>query len=322
MATNQREFPYSLDGDALYQSYRDQYAAGDRPSYAGTWDQPLSDLYGRISGRPAFDYDAKNDPLYESYKDRYVQQGKLAMKDTMGQAAALTGGYDSTYGRQVGQQTYDAYLQNLSAVVPELYDRAYGRYKDAGDDLLQQYSLMGRQRDIEYGRYRDELGDWQNERAYQTQLENEEYNRRNAAEEREYRRSQDALVQQQRLYSALYSMIAATGYVPTDDELVAAGMTREAAEALAAEYRRGVDMENRQLALQQMAAAARSYGGGSGYRGRGYDYRDEYDDSLYAPPDYYDDYDKYKGEPTGPNTPANPKPVTGSGDYRDNKKKK
>ncbi len=306
MATNQREFPYSLDGDALYQSYRDQYAAGDRPTYAGTYDQPLSELYGKISSRPAFSYDVKDDPLYQGYKDRYIQQGKLAMKDTMGQAAALTGGYDSTYGQQVGQQTYDAYLQNLSAVVPELYDRAYGRYKDTGDDLLQQYNLMGQQRDIEYGQYRDELGDWQNERAYQTQLENEEYNRRTAAEEREYQRSQDALAQQQRLYSALYSIIASTGYSPTDDELAAAGMTREAAEALAAEYRRGVDMENQQLALQMMARSGgggggggRSGGGGGSGKSSGGGYASAYDYGL-AYGDYYgygDSGNTYTGQP-------------------------
>ena len=47
-----------------------------------------------------------------------MQQGKQAMQDTMGQAAALTGGYGSTYGQAVGQQQYDAYLQNLNDEVP------------------------------------------------------------------------------------------------------------------------------------------------------------------------------------------------------------
>ena len=271
-------------------------AAGQqqKPTYAGTFDQQLSDLYDQISTRPQFSYDVNADPLYQQYKDRYIQQGKLAMKDTMGQAAALTGGYGNTYGQQVGQQAYDAYLQNLSAVIPELYGMAYDKYKDEGDDLLKMYGLVGEQRDTEYGRYRDALGDWENERAFQTQRENEEYNRRIAEEKSLYDRQQNA-------YASLYALIKASGYRPTDEELAAAGMTRPAADALAAEYQRAVDMENAQFALQQEAAAARSYGGSSGggssgggssggrysgggsYSGGG-GYYSDYDDY-----DYYDD---------------------------------
>ena len=264
MATEEKKFPYSLDGDALYQTYREQYAPGDRPAYAGTWDKPMEELYGRLTSRPAFSYDAGKDPLYQQYRDRYVQQGKLAMKDTMGQAAALTGGYGSTYGQSVGQQSYDAYLQKLGDVVPELYGKAYGRYQDEGDELMKQYALMGQRRDAEYGLYRDALGDWENERAYQTQRETEDYNRRMAEDERAYQRGQDELNQRQKAYSALYALIAASGYRPTDDELTAAGMTRAAADALADEYRRGVDMENQQLAMQQASRAASSGGGGGG----------------------------------------------------------
>ena len=54
-----------------------------------------------------FKYNVNADPLYQQYKDQYIQGGKLAMMDTMGKAAALTGGYGSTYGQQVGQQDID-----------------------------------------------------------------------------------------------------------------------------------------------------------------------------------------------------------------------
>ncbi len=221
-----------------------------KPTYAGTFDQQLADLYQQISTRPDFKYDVRADPLYQQYKDQYIQQGKLAMRDTMGKAAALTGGYGSTYGQQVGQQTYDAYLQNLSAAIPELYGVAYDKYKDEGDKLLKLYGLAGDQRDTEYGRFRDEMGDWADEREYQRQVENEEYNRRSA--------------RQQQLYTNLYAMIKASGYRPTDAELQAAGMTREAAEAVAAEFQRGVDLENRNQALKEWQIGMQVYGSGGG----------------------------------------------------------
>lgn len=200
--------PYAVDGDAVYDRLR-----SDRPTYAATYEQPLADLYQRITTRPGFQYDVTADPLYQQYKGQYIQQGKLAMRDTMGQAAALTGGYGSTYGQQVGQQAYDAYLQKLGDVVPDLYSAAYGRYADEGDRMMQQYALLGQQRDDEYTRYRNELADWQD------------------AENRNYS------IQQQN-YSNLYSLIGASGYTPTDEELAAAGMSREAANALRREFLR------------------------------------------------------------------------------------
>lgn len=266
-----------------------------KPSYAGTFDQQLADIYQQISSRPKFQYDVNGDPLYQQYKDQYIQQGKLAMRDTMGKAAALTGGYGSTYGQQVGQQAYDAYLKDLSAQIPELYGMAYDQYRDQGDDLLKMYGLVGDQRDTEYGRYRDEMSDWRNEREYQRQVENEEYNRRTAAEK-------EARSQQQQLYANLYAAIKASGYMPSDSELQAAGMSREQAQALADEFRRGVDLENRNQALKEWQIGMQVYGngggssgGGGGGGGGGY--------SGGGGGGYYDSgYDEYGGVPSGYST--------------------
>lgn len=203
-----RQNPYAVNGDAVYDRL-----SGDRPTYAGTYEQPLTELYQRITQRPGFQYDVTRDPLYQQNKGQYIQQGKLAMRDTMGQAAGLTGGYGSTYGQQVGQQAYDAYLQKLGDVVPDLYSDAYARYADEGDRMLQEYSMLAQQRADEYGRYQDELAAWESERAYQTQT-------------------------QQQSYSQLYALIGSTGYQPTDEELARAGMSREAADALRREYLR------------------------------------------------------------------------------------
>ncbi len=238
----EKKNPYAVDEQTLFERY-----SGERPLYSGDYDEPMADLYEKISNRPDFQYDATADPLYQAAKDRYIQGGKLAMRDTMGQAAALTGGYGTSYGQQVGQQAYDAYLQKLGEVVPELYSAAYGRYQDENDKLLQQYAMLGQQRDTEYGRWRDELGDWERERSYQDQRESELYNRQYA--------------EQQQAYARLYALIGSTGYRPTDEELAAAGMTRAAADALKNEYTR------------QITPAATSGGGSSGGGGRGGGYR-------------------------------------------------
>ncbi len=89
--------------------------------------------------RPDFRYDANGDALYRRYKDQYAQLGKTAMQDTMGQAAALTGGYGSSYAQNVGQQAYQSYLSKVDDVIPELYQLAYDRYRDKGDRLYKAY---------------------------------------------------------------------------------------------------------------------------------------------------------------------------------------
>ena len=107
----------------------------EKPVYDESFDKKLRESYGKIKNRAAFSYDAKSDPLYEKYRSDYIAQGQKAMKDTAGQAAALSGGYASSYAESLGQQQYDSYLTKLGDVIPELYELAYSRYADEGDRL-------------------------------------------------------------------------------------------------------------------------------------------------------------------------------------------
>ena len=77
-------------------------------AYASRWEGQLQELYDRIAERGDFSYDLGKDPMYRQAREQYQTAGRLAMQDTMGQAAALTGGYGSSYGQQTGQQAYNA----------------------------------------------------------------------------------------------------------------------------------------------------------------------------------------------------------------------
>ena len=100
------------------------------------------------------------DALYQQYKDQYMTQGKLAMMDTMGQAAAMTGGYGNSYAQTAGQQAYQGYLQGLNDKVPELYQLALSQYNAEGDEMYNQAALMAQMEDQDYGRYRDQMSDY------------------------------------------------------------------------------------------------------------------------------------------------------------------
>ena len=141
-------------------AYLEQVKASKPDAYQSRWDDELTSLYDQIRNRKKFSYDMGTDPLYLQYREQYQRLGRLAMQDTMGQAAALTGGYGTTYGEQVGQQAYNAYLQNLNDIVPQLQQQAYQRYQDEGTDLYSQYSLVKGRDDTDYGRYRDTVSDY------------------------------------------------------------------------------------------------------------------------------------------------------------------
>ena len=136
--------------------------------YQSQWQAQLNDTINKILNREKFSYDLNGDALYQQYKDKYIQQGKMAMGDAIGQASAMTGGYGNSYAQSVGQQAYQAQLQNLNDIVPELYQMAYDKYNQEGQDLYNQYSMLGNQENQDYGRYRDTVSDWQTERSYLT----------------------------------------------------------------------------------------------------------------------------------------------------------
>lgn len=221
------------------------------PVFKDSYGEKLKAQYDAIVNRQPFSYNAAEDPLYQQYVDKYVQGGRLAMRDSMGQAAALTGGYGSSYGQAAGQQQYNEYMRGLADAMPELYGQAYDRYEAEGDRMLQNYQLLGELSDQEYSRYRDEYSDY----VYNEQMA--------------YDRQQDA-------YTNLQNLIAATGMIPTEEQLAAAGMTEEEAHALRMEYakadpkaavRKGLITEEEYKQITGKKYKGSSGGGGTVYSG-------------------------------------------------------
>ena len=188
-------------------------AEQELPDFSSSYDGEIGRLFEKIVQRPAFQYDPEGDPLFNSYRDRTVREGRLAMRDTMGQAAHLTGGYGSSYGQAVGQQQYDAYLQKLGDAMPELYGAALKKWQAEGEQLSGQFNAASALAEREYGRARDKA-------ARASEIEQKGYDRRQTA------------------YKNLVEIISKSGYAPNSAELSAAGMSQAQADALRQEYLR------------------------------------------------------------------------------------
>ena len=83
----------------------------------------------QIQNREDFEYDVDKDPLFQQALASAMNSGKTAMQDTIGQASALTGGYGSTYATSVGNQAYNAYIEDAYNNLPEYYNMALQAYQ-------------------------------------------------------------------------------------------------------------------------------------------------------------------------------------------------
>ena len=107
---------------------------GNKPGkFESKYEDKINSLVDQILNGEKFEYtseDLANDSLYQLYRENFMRQGNQAMRDTMGAAAGLTGGYGSTYAAAAGQQAFDNKLAGLNDMALEFADRAYAKYLD------------------------------------------------------------------------------------------------------------------------------------------------------------------------------------------------
>jgi len=143
-----------------------QYSAP--PSYVSAYSSQIQDMLNKITSREKFSYDFNADPLYNQYKDQYVRQGQLAMQDTMGEAAALSGGYGNSYATTAGQAAYQNYLSGLNNIIPQLRDAAYSMYQGETTDLNNQLAAYQNMDAADYEKYQGSVA--ANQNAFSNQL--------------------------------------------------------------------------------------------------------------------------------------------------------
>ena len=152
-------------------------------AYVSRWQQQLDAAMEKILNREAFSYQLNGDALYRQYKDQAVQNGRLAMQDTLGQAAAMTGGYGSSYGQIAAQQSYRRHMEDLSDKATQLYDKARADYDRQGQADKEKYALLLQRENSSQNQYKQALAAWQaeNQRLW------DRYDRERGADYQSYR---------------------------------------------------------------------------------------------------------------------------------------
>lgn len=136
------------------------------PTYKNTYGSQVDDLMAEIMKQEQFSYDPSTDPLYSSYKKTYTREGKRATADTLGEAAAMTGGIPSSYAVTAASQAGNYYASQLADKVPELYEMAYSKYLNDYNAKLDRLQMLQDREQFEYGRYLDELEQYENDKSF------------------------------------------------------------------------------------------------------------------------------------------------------------
>ena len=160
---------YNKSQDVIDAENKANDAAGAvdlHPDFTYDKGEEYNALWKEYNDRKDFNYDFNADALYQQYKDKYIKQGKMAMADVIGQASAMTGGYGNSYAQTVGHQAYQAQLENLNDVIPDLYQLALDRHNQKGQDMLNRLGLYEKDRAYKYGIDQDKLDRLMADRGY------------------------------------------------------------------------------------------------------------------------------------------------------------
>jgi hypothetical protein len=164
---------------------RQQLASVQQPAaYVPQYESQIQAAAQAYADRKPFSYDVNADALYQQYKDQYARNGRLAMQDTMGQAAAMTGGYGNSYAASAGNQAYQAYMGRLNEAVPQLYQLAMSKYQMDDELAAKKYSMYAAEDERQYGRWNDKYSRWQN--AMQLAESGDQYDRSLAENQRQH----------------------------------------------------------------------------------------------------------------------------------------
>ena len=140
--------PSAVTEADMYISQQLQKIQSGKTSYT----DDVKNMMDKIMNREKFSYDVDNDPLFQQALASAMNSGKQAMQDTIGQASALTGGYGSTYATSVGNQSYNAYIEDAYDNLPQYYEMAWNQYQAEGDEMYRQLGMFTDADDREFNR--------------------------------------------------------------------------------------------------------------------------------------------------------------------------
>jgi len=124
--------------------------------YESTYKDKQTQLLDSIANPGTFSYNPEADPAFQAYKKTYGAQGDKAMKNTLGEASAMTGGRLNSWATSAAQQAKSNYDQQLMGQVPALQQAAYQMFQEKNNNNLNALNAINSADNTAYGRWNDD----------------------------------------------------------------------------------------------------------------------------------------------------------------------
>ena len=159
-------------GGGYLPDYTGQFQYSSFPDYESLYGDQIQSLLSQIQNSSFESWANGSD--YQYLKDKYTAAGQNAMQDVLGQVAARTGGYASSYATSAAGQAYNDYMTTLE-------DAARAMYTDEYNKQVQNLGLLSDQEAQNYNQYLNELSQWNTDRnfaygAYRDQVADQQWN--------------------------------------------------------------------------------------------------------------------------------------------------
>lgn len=273
-----------------------QFSYATAPQYVNKYAGQIAELTDQILNRPEFTYDPETDESYLAYKDQYTRLGQQAMKDTLGQVSARTGGLASSYATTASEQAYQNYMSALADRIPALKQAAYAMYQDQAANDRANLSMLQALESGDYAKYQDLLNQYNNDKGFSYQqyrdsladqryVNETDYNRGIDQRNYDYQLGRDALADQRYADELAYNrQLDQRNY----DYQLSRDAVADARYADELAYNRGIDQRNYDYQLARDAVNDARYTDETAYSRqldqRNYDYqiaRDAVSDARY-----------------------------------------
>lgn len=123
---------------------------------------------------------------YAALLERYTQGGQKAMKDTVGDISARTGGMASSFAAVAGQQAYSDYMQGLETAAQDAFDRNQQRDQE-------KLAVLQDAEQTEYARYLNRVAQDEAIRDRNYDLQRDAIEDKRYEEETAYAKGRDAI---------------------------------------------------------------------------------------------------------------------------------
>lgn len=135
-------------------------------AHVSPYKDETDNLLKEILNAPKFSYDKNTDSTYNQYKEEYTNNADKTFEDTMGDMDSLTSGRPNSWAATVASQARQGVMQELDNMVPQLEEKAYGRYQNDLTDKINKFGVLQNAESADYGKHRDTVSDFNNDRSF------------------------------------------------------------------------------------------------------------------------------------------------------------